>query len=158
MKQYKWKTTWGGFKPNVPIEVAVREFETIEDTYGKLTAKNLLKHSEDPKSPLHDMFEWNNSIAANRYRLEQAGKLINSVDIIVVSDGETREIGAYEIVRTDDGNAYKNISTFTISDVDQLKEKTKEAINGLTKKLRVYSRFKEITFDLEAVVEKLNNT
>lgn len=157
MKQYKWKETWGGFRPTVPVEAAITVFETVENTYGKLTAKNLLKYSENPKSPLHTMFEWDDSVAATRYRIEQAGKIINNVQITIVSDGKPREVGAYEVVRTDDGNCYKDISCFTVAEVDRVKEQTKTAINQLINKLRVFQKFNKIVFELEQVQEKLES-
>ena len=156
MKEYKWKETWGA-KITIPVETAVTAFETVETTYGKLTAKNLLEFSKNPKSPLHTMFEWDDSIAANRYRIEQARKIINSIEITIVSDGEALEIGAYEIVRTDSGNAYKNITAFTQSDVDYVREQTITTINTLSCKLKTYKQFRKIGFDLDKIKDELTS-
>ena len=50
---------------------------------GKLTAKELVKVSRPKNAPLHNEFEWNNSIAAEKYREVQAGYIIRSIAIKV---------------------------------------------------------------------------
>jgi hypothetical protein len=48
---------------------------------GVLKARTVLSAAEDPASPLHSYFEWDDSKAAAAHRLEQAGTLIRSVTI-----------------------------------------------------------------------------
>ena len=61
---------------------------------NKLTAEKVLLKAANEKSALHDLFEWDNTIAAERYRLQQARILINEVKIIV----DTQEYYAFENV------------------------------------------------------------
>lgn len=53
--------------------------ERIRDRYGKLTAKTVLTEARKPKHVLHGQFEWDDSTAAEKYRLAQAGMLIRAV-------------------------------------------------------------------------------
>lgn len=48
----------------------------------KLTAKNLVEVSRPEDAPLHNAFEWNDTIAAEAYRENQARYIIRSVEIV----------------------------------------------------------------------------
>lgn len=50
---------------------------------GKLTPELVLADAEDPTSPLHDTFTWDNDEAAKLWRIEQARRLIRSVKVSV---------------------------------------------------------------------------
>lgn len=50
---------------------------------GRLTPDEVLKRAKSKDSPLHDLFEWNDSEAARKYRLNQARDLISSFDISI---------------------------------------------------------------------------
>lgn len=55
----------------------------IYDRNGHLTAELVLKEAEGAENPLHRFFEWDDSEAAHRYRLFQAGALIRRCRITV---------------------------------------------------------------------------
>jgi hypothetical protein len=77
-------------------EEVVRELEDIYDDKGELLEEDVLLAARDPKSAMHDHFEWNNSKAAEAYRLEQARHLIRSVTIKVTTiDGQERSRRVY---------------------------------------------------------------
>lgn len=69
-------------------KVAADTIKNLQHRLGRdiITAKELLDESRDPNAPLHSCFEWDDSIAAEKYRLEQARKLIASVEIRYVDD------------------------------------------------------------------------
>jgi hypothetical protein len=46
---------------------------------GRLTPDDVVADAVNPDSPLHGEFEWDDSEAANRYRIVQARQLIRSV-------------------------------------------------------------------------------
>lgn len=52
---------------------------------NRLTPDLVLEDARNKNSPLHDIFEWNNAIAAQKYRLDQARELIRSVKVEVVT-------------------------------------------------------------------------
>ena len=66
----------------------------VEESKG-LTAENLLETAKNPKSPLHEFFDWDDSEAANKWRLAQARILINEVKVII----ENKEYYAFENVQ-----------------------------------------------------------
>lgn len=50
---------------------------------GLLTAEVVVEDARNPSSPLHAHFDWDNDVAAEKWRLEQARRLIRSVKITV---------------------------------------------------------------------------
>lgn len=53
---------------------------------GRVTPEAVLSEAANPKSPLHDQFEWDDSKAAQAYRLDQARELIRSVRVDIKVD------------------------------------------------------------------------
>jgi len=60
-----------------------------------LTAETILDEAKKKSSPLHNFFDWDNTTAGEKWRLQQARILINEVKIIVNS----KEMYAFENVR-----------------------------------------------------------
>lgn len=55
--------------------------QSIYDQKGKLTPALVLDEARDPNHPLHHRFQWDDSKAAEAYRLQQARDLIRSVRV-----------------------------------------------------------------------------
>lgn len=49
---------------------------------GGLTARRLLEANRDPAAPLHEVFEWDDAVAAENYREQQAGHVIRSIVVV----------------------------------------------------------------------------
>jgi hypothetical protein len=64
---------------NQQVVVRLRELEHD----GRLQPSDVLADARNPTSPLHSHFEWDDGLAAERYRLSQARSLIRSVKIHV---------------------------------------------------------------------------
>ena len=54
---------------------------------GVLRREDVVREAEAKASPLHSYFEWDDTEAAHKWRLEQAGQLIR-VTVEYISDGE----------------------------------------------------------------------
>ena len=81
------KITWkAGAQFPVEAAVAADTIRELQKTLGKdfITAKELLDASRDEEAPLHSCFEWDDSIAAEKYRKGQALHIINSLEITLV--------------------------------------------------------------------------
>lgn len=70
-----------------------------EENGGHLPPEQVIEYAEDPASPLHDFFEWDDNLAAHQFRLAQARRLIRRVKFeqIVLARG-SRKIEV-EVVR-----------------------------------------------------------
>jgi len=76
------------FTPEVIGEVL-----EVQKTYG-LTAENILRKASKKSSSLYEFFDWDNSSAGEKWRLQQARGLINEIKIVV----EDKEMYAFESV------------------------------------------------------------
>jgi hypothetical protein len=76
---YKWVD---GSRMSGDVEIAAKVCEGL-DKQGRLNAKELVEASRDENAPLHDMFEWDDAIAAEKYREEQAKKIIRSIELVI---------------------------------------------------------------------------
>jgi hypothetical protein len=65
----------------------------LEDKRGRIAPRRVVDAARDPSHPLHDLFPWDDSIAAERYRLDIAARIIREVRIITeVEDRPVRSI------------------------------------------------------------------
>jgi phage pi2 protein 07 len=62
-----------------------------------LTAESVIAEAKKKKSPLHELFEWDDTIAGEKWRLQQARVFINEVKILI----DTKEYYAFENVSLD---------------------------------------------------------
>ncbi|UAB76955.1 hypothetical protein INR77_08850 [Erythrobacter sp. SCSIO 43205] len=106
---YKWKT---GSKALVDAQVAGEEIERLRvHQNGRLEARDLVEASRDANAPLHPAFEWDNNIAAEKFRVEQAKYMIRSVEVVVQKGDEKQApIRAFVSVVRDNDRSYT--STF----------------------------------------------
>lgn len=74
---------------------------------GFVTPSTVLDEARDPDSALHPHFVWDDTEAAERYRLVQAQGLIRRYKITVVTAAEqTVRVRAYTSLPSEDGPAY----------------------------------------------------
>ena len=67
-----------------------QELQTIYDVQGSLTPALVVDTAKDPEHPLHTRFDWDDTTAAEKYRLVQAAYIIRSVRVTVQrSDSST---------------------------------------------------------------------
>lgn len=62
---------------------------------GILTPNAVVDDAKDPKSPLHDQFEWDDRKAAAHYRIEQARELIRKVRVEIEVDEKIIKVPKY---------------------------------------------------------------
>lgn len=100
MKKTKFKATKGAVFSQ---EIAQKYGEYIEDsivkTGGSITTSAIVNIAEDRQSLLHSYFEWNNTIAGEKYRDYQARYLMNHIVKVHYMDHEEVEQRAFVSVR-----------------------------------------------------------
>lgn len=72
----------------VSADVAGQVCKNLSETEGGLTPGRLVDISRAKDAPLHNEFEWDDAVAGEKYREQQAQRLIQQL-IIVKSDSET---------------------------------------------------------------------
>lgn len=71
-------------------KIVASELRKIEQEYSVITPAIVVERAAPPRNPLHGYFEWDDSVAAEQYRLWQARQLIAKV-YIVPSDAPASE-------------------------------------------------------------------
>lgn len=84
MSNYKFKIP--SLYKGLNEDAAVAELERIEKKHGSLTPEILVDESRDKGSALHCIFEWNDEMAAEGYRREQARKFLANITYEIQKD------------------------------------------------------------------------
>ena len=93
-----------------------------ESNDNRLEPEGVVADAADPDSPLHDAFVWDDTKAAQEYRLTQARELIRHVRIEVVLTKRSVVVPFY----LSDGNEQAESGYETIEDVGRDAEKSKQ--------------------------------
>lgn len=84
--------------------------QEIYHRHSRLTPDLVLDEARDPAHPLHNRFEWDDSVAGEKYRRTQARELIRTARI-TYKDGDefsaATSVRAYHSVPDGDGFAYR---------------------------------------------------
>jgi len=115
MSAYESKYSWkSGYSYKTSADVVGKVLTEIEERDGEVTSRTFLEYSRPEDSETHDMFEWDDSIAAEKYRLVQSGKIINQlqVELVRVGDSAPRQLNI-EVERQEPAqrvNAFVNVA------------------------------------------------
>ncbi len=74
---------------------------------GGLTPKRLLDENRDESAPLHNEFEWNDSIAAESYREQQASYIIRQL-VVKTDDAVGQPVRAFVSI-TSEERSYQSL-------------------------------------------------
>ena len=143
MERISWKFD-GLFKGDA--EKCYAECESLEQA----TPENVLELAKDDTTELHKCFEWDNDIAAEKYRLCQAREIIRSFVIVPVEESEHHEpIRAFQI--TTQTSVYQPTRLF-LQDKDEYAELLARAKAELAAFRKRYATLCE----LESVFEEID--
>ena len=84
---YKSKYSWrSGYRPRVSADIVGEVLSNLKEASesGTVNAEALLEYSRPEESETHDLFEWNDGIAAEKWRLYQSGRIINQLEVELV--------------------------------------------------------------------------
>jgi hypothetical protein len=102
-RRYGWKDKRIGGDPTV----VAKHLHQLERRYGALSPAIVVEEASAETSPLHRYFEWDNTVAAAKFREEQARGLLRAV--LMESDAEPGvNIRAFLMIDTNEGGAYVN--------------------------------------------------
>lgn len=137
----------------------IDEILKIKKTQG-LTAENIIKSARNPKNPLHNLFEWDNKIASEKYRIHQALLLINQIRIKI----KNKTYIAFENVKVKVNNSNSKNSferrymemNEIISNKQLRLQILNRAVNQLTFWQTQYNNYKELK-PVYIAIEKVKN-
>lgn len=99
---FEWKT---GTRFGVAAEDAQKETERIRTTFGELNPQTVYKEAAAPDAPLHSMFEWDDEICGDKWRTQEARKILRS--LVFVSDESEERQPVYVHVNTEERPRYE---------------------------------------------------
>ena len=144
---YQWKTGFFKADPNVAAGVMAKL-----SAENNLTASSLVDVSRPEDAPLHDDFEWNDDVAAELYRQDQARSMIRSIVVVSEDSPKQETTRAYVIVQPETHN-YEPIQ-MVVKDEDKLQLLYKQAKRELDSFKAKYAGIKAFA-DLFKVIDAL---
>ena len=135
----------GLYKGKVTADDAAAELERIRGKYGVLRPGAVVDESRDPASVLYKVFLWDDVAAAECYRMEQARKLIDSIQVVVVQNKLECRVRAFVNVRNSENEkrAYTPMSV-VIHDKDMYNDLLQQAKNEMRTFVNKYSQLEEL--------------
>ena len=88
------------------------QLQAVYDEHGRLTPAAVVDTARPADHPLHGRFEWDNAVAGDAYRLDQARRLIRSVRVVYREADEkesARTVRAFHAIRDEEGMAYRPV-------------------------------------------------
>jgi hypothetical protein len=77
--------------------------EGVRSEFGTLTPRTVVDAARPVNSPLHSRFEWDDAVAGEAWRREQASALIRSVRVTYAEDKSgPKDVRAFVSVRSDE--------------------------------------------------------
>ena len=98
---YAWKTVF----QKVSADVAGKEFERIDRERG-LTAQAVVDESRSVDAPLHKAFEWDDAVAGEEWRKQQARVMICNLVCRIEDQPDAPEVRAY--IKLEESQTYEN--------------------------------------------------
>lgn len=133
------KGGWGYSKATV--RVIRSQFAIIRKKYGAVTARNVVDQARDPKNPLHRFFDWDDTSAAEKWRLEQAGGLLRRVQVFVSKDGVKQSMRVYVSTVKNDIRQYEETTEVLSNPVSSraFLDAMKRDLDGVIRRYEMYS-------------------
>lgn len=150
-KNYEWKMP--SFGKGVDAGLVVRELKKINTQNGNLSPATIVQSAKWKSSPLHCLFEWDDSKAAEQFRLQQARNLVNNIQVTVISNGEPTAIPVYEVVTVNGDRSYKHIETMTPENIEEVRARTVNELRLIKTKLDIYKQFDSVILKLDEAIE-----
>lgn len=122
-----FRVTPGARIRKADAEVLGKTFEALKAS-GPLTAERVLQEAVSARSPLHKFFEWDDRKAAHQYRLEQARRLVRSIEVVLEdAKGKQVPMKAYYSVKDSEGQRGYEAMAFVFSSPDLADQIIEEA-------------------------------
>ena len=63
-----YEYSWSGYEQKVSAQIVGEHLKTLEAKHGRVTRELLLDSAKDKESPVHSLFEWDDTKAAEKFR------------------------------------------------------------------------------------------
>lgn len=154
---------WGAKHYKADANVIGAEIERITEKHGAADAAQILDAARSKRSPLHPLFTWDDSTAAEAWRRSEARTLTSSLVVVeVAEEQETRRPAFYHVnYTTSDGDevtGYQPVSV-VVKNVDSRESAAAELLMQLRGLQRRYEGlgdlFEPVWREVTAIEEKV---
>lgn len=118
------------------------ELMAVRQQEGKLTPQIVVDVARDPEHPLHSRFEWDDAVAGEAHRRQQAHDLIRKARIVYQAadeSGPPRLVRAFVAIPTQDGHVFD-----PVEEVVEDPFRRQLALNDMERAWKdLYRRYKE---------------
>lgn len=126
--------------------------QKVADEIGEksITPQEVLEKARDENSELHKCFEWDNDVAAEKYRLEQARKIIINL-VYVPTKKEEPQVRCFQI--TSEKHVYQPTKHFLVqeNEYQSLLKKAKRELENFQKRYSMLSELETVFEAIEAI-------
>jgi hypothetical protein len=148
--KYRWKRN---SLKGVNAEIVAKTVQNLIKIRGEIKPAELVDFARNKKCPIHRCFEWDNSIAAEKYREEQARYILRQIVIVQECEGkEPFEIRAFVSVDIDKDNVYTTMKR-AISEPELYKQILRQAYEDLKAWKEKYDNLREFKKIYKAIRE-----
>jgi len=122
---------------------AEKIYSEIQSIGEEATAKQILDYARDENTELHKCFEWDDSIAAERWRLQQARLIVGN---LVYQEPEKQEPTKIRVLQSTENNTYKPVRLIlqNKSEYEQLLEQALAELHAFKERYKNLSELEEI--------------
>ena len=93
---YTWRS---GARWRIDANVAGEEIARIgKERAGRIKAEDIVESARAEKSPLHELFDWDDKMAGGKWRIHCARNMINHLMIVREEKEEVRTIRAFVVI------------------------------------------------------------
>lgn len=105
---YKWNRHGVA---GVNAQAAGEELERIRvNNNGRLEPQDVVVAARSEDNPLHPAFEWNDALAAEAYRVDQARYVIRSIEVVIEPEKAPKPVRAFVSVVRGEDRSYTSVS------------------------------------------------
>ena len=130
--------------------------DLFEKNDGVVVPATVVRAAKPKRSPIHNCFEWDNNVAAHKYREVQAGYLLRSIVVVHEQDDEDVEpmlIRAFVSVESEEGRYYTTINRAFSNDeiYDNVEHQAYEDYMALYHKYKNIKLFRKVNKELDKI-------
>ena len=146
-----WKAGFGLFHANA--QLVAEEIVSLCDDVNGVTKQQIVDYARNEDTELHKCFEWDDSIASERYRLIQAGDVLRHIVIKRTEkqiEQNAPEIRVFHKTDLKPDNGYKPIS-YIVKNDDEYQKLLQMALAELHAFKQKYKNLSELDYILELI-------
>lgn len=140
---------WSGFKFNADAERCYREIGNLK----KITPEAIVDYARSEETELHKCFQWDDSIAAENWRKQQARNIVCSLKVVV--EKETTGSQTYRLIQHDDEEKEYRQVVFTVRNMDEygrLLQQAKDELRSFRQRYKSITELSEVIDEIEKVL------